>query len=131
LRLLLDTNIFLEVILDQEAASDSRSVLLSGDRHELFVTDYSVHSIGLALFRRKQFDVFREFVNDLSRAPVTVISLAASDLGLVADAAARFQLDFDDAYQYAAANRNQLALISFDRDFDRTDIGRKVPSDVL
>jgi hypothetical protein len=31
----------------------------------------------------------------------------------------------------ASESRNRLALVSFGGDFDRTDIDRKVPSDVL
>jgi uncharacterized protein len=43
----------------------------------------------------------------------------------------KFHLDFDDAYQYVAAKRNGLLLVSFDADFDKTDIKRKVPADLL
>ncbi len=43
----------------------------------------------------------------------------------------RFNLDFDDAYQYVAAKRNDLLLVSLDADFDRTDLGRKTPADLL
>jgi predicted nucleic acid-binding protein len=39
-----------------------------------------------------------------------------------------FHLDFDDAYQYAAAFHHDLVLISFDSDFDKTKLGRKTPS---
>jgi len=40
-------------------------------------------------------------------------------------------LDFDDAYQYVAAEKHNLTLISFDADFDRTERGRKTPQAVL
>lgn len=43
----------------------------------------------------------------------------------------QFRLDFDDAYQYAAAGKHTLTLVSFDADFDRTDRGRKTPQEVL
>ena len=39
-----------------------------------------------------------------------------------------FSLDFDDAYQYATAEHFDLAIVSFDADFDRTDRGRLTPS---
>jgi hypothetical protein len=42
-----------------------------------------------------------------------------------------FNLDFDDAYQYVAAEKHDLTLVSFDADFDRTDRGRKTPADIL
>jgi predicted nucleic acid-binding protein len=40
-------------------------------------------------------------------------------------------LDFDDAYQYVAAEKRDLTLVSFDSDFDRTRRGRKTPGEVL
>jgi len=45
--------------------------------------------------------------------------------------AKRFNLDFDDAYQYAAAEKYILTLVSHDRDFDGTELGRTTPAKVL
>lgn len=59
MRLLADTNIFLEVILNQDKAPDARALLAQNDDHDIFMTDYSLHSIGVLLFRRKQHDIFR------------------------------------------------------------------------
>jgi len=42
-----------------------------------------------------------------------------------------FNLDFDDAYQYAIAEKYDLTIVSFDRDFDRTERGRKTPGEVV
>jgi len=41
-----------------------------------------------------------------------------------------FKLDFDDAYQYIAAEKYDLTIVSFDSDFDRTTRGRKTPSEI-
>jgi predicted nucleic acid-binding protein len=49
----------------------------------------------------------------------------------VIDISRKFGLDFDDAYQYAAAQEQNLTLVSFDADFDRTSRGRKSPSEIL
>jgi len=40
------------------------------------------------------------------------------------------RLDFDDAYQYTAAAEYNLALVSFDSDFERTPRGRLTPADI-
>ena len=40
------------------------------------------------------------------------------------DFAERFQLDFDDAYQYAAAVKHELTIVSLGADFDRTERAR-------
>jgi hypothetical protein len=43
----------------------------------------------------------------------------------------QYNLDFDDAYQYAAAEIYDLMIVSFDGDFDRTQRGRTTPAVVL
>ena len=132
MKLLLDTNIFLEVILDQERANEARTLLSEIEGHEFFISDYSLHSIGLLLFRRGQHEVFRQFLKDMILGVgVAVIALSAKETEGLIQVAQRFGLDFDDAYQYAVAKRYGLTIISFDSDFDRTERGRKTPKDLL
>lgn len=130
MNLLLDTNVFLEVILGQKAAPQARLVLDNRRQHGLFVSDYAFHSIGLLLFRRGQHDVFEQFANDLLRGSITLISLRPEDAGSIVIHAQQFGLDFDDAYQYTVAERHELRVVSFDGDFDRTTRGRLKPSEV-
>jgi len=63
-------------------------------------------------------------------AGVAVIGLSAQEMKGIIQVARRFGLDFDDAYQYAVAERYGLTVVSFDADFDRTERGRKVPKDL-
>jgi len=129
---LIDTNIILEMILDQARADEARALLIQIEEHEFFLSDYSLHSIGLLLFRRKQHHTFRQFLNDMIvRAGMVVVSVPAGELESVIAAAQRFNLDFDDAYQYVAAERYNLTLVSFDSDFDRAERGRKTPAEIL
>jgi hypothetical protein len=39
----------------------------------------------------------------------------------------QYHLDFDDAYQFTAAEEYSLILVSFDTDFDRTSLKRMNP----
>lgn len=64
-------------------------------------------------------------------AGMLVASILPDEMESVAQAAQRFNLDFDDAYQYAAANKYDLTIVSFDSHFDQTDRGRKTPADIL
>jgi hypothetical protein len=131
MRLLLDTNIFLEIVLEQERAPEAKSLLINADQHEFFASDFSLHSIGLALFRPRRYEMFRVFVKDmLLVAGTTLLSLNVADMGSVAVAAERFKLDFDDAYQYVVAGKHNLTIVSFDSDFDRTERGRLTPAQV-
>ena len=65
MKLLLDTNIFLEIILDQEKAVEAKNLLLHAEQHDFFISDYSLHSIGLLLFRKNRHSTFQEFVQDV------------------------------------------------------------------
>lgn len=40
MRLLVDTNIFLEVILEQEKAQAARDLLSRAEEHDFFISDY-------------------------------------------------------------------------------------------
>ena len=132
MKLLLDTNIFLEVILDQERAKEAQALLSEVEKYEFSISDYSLHSIGLLLFRRGQHEVFRQFLKDIILGVgVAVVALSAQEMEGLIQVAQRFSLDFDDAYQYVVAERYGLTIISFDADFDRTERGRKVPKDLL
>ena len=132
MRLLIDTNIFLEVILDQEKAADAKALLAKTDEHEFFISDYSLHSIGLLLFRRKQHDTFRQFIADMIlNVRARIATLPPEDVEAIIGPSQKFNLDFDDAYQYAAADKYDLIIVSFDSDFDRTGRGRKAPAEVL
>ncbi len=132
MRLLLDTNIFLEIILQQEKEEQVKNLFESAEEHEYFMSDYSLHSIGLFLFRRRQHDVFQKFLDDMTvNAGIRVISVFADGMEAVIDVARKFGLDFDDAYQYVAAEKHDLILVSFDADFDRTERGRKTPTEIL
>jgi uncharacterized protein len=131
MRLVIDTNIFLEVILEQSKASEARVLLTKTEEHEFFLTDYSLHSIGLLLFRRQQHNVFQDFLDDmLVRAGMSVVSLAVEDMSALIQTAQQFNLDFDDSYQYVAAKNSDLKIVSFDRDFDRTERGKRLPTEI-
>ena len=132
MRLLLDTNIFLEILLDQERAEESRMLLRSTQTHEFFATDFTLHSIGCKLFGRAQHTVFVDFLREtVANAVLEVLSLTVEELQSVAAVARDCALDFDDAYQYAAAENRDLTIVSFDSDFDRTERGRRTPAEVL
>lgn len=72
------------------------------------------------------------FVEDVFvRGGVGLATLAPSVLPHVVEVMDSFHLDFDDAYQYVAAEQFQAVMVSFDHDFDRTDRGRQTPAMIL
>ena len=128
---LADTNIFLEALLGQDKKDDVQSFLQTIDLRSIFITDLSLHSIGIILYRLKNFALFSSFVEDIIVDGIGILSLPPEDLKTLELTADRFNLDFDDAYQYAVAAKYEMQLIGFDTDFDRTERKRKEPIEVL
>ncbi|MBU1298510.1 MAG: PIN domain-containing protein [Bacteroidetes bacterium] len=46
----------------------------------------------------------------------------------IVESSQKFKLDFDDAYQYSTSEKYDLIIVSFDKDFDRTQRGRIQPA---
>ncbi len=129
---LLDTNIWLERLLDQDKSTEVGKLLETIPSNELFVTDFTFHSISIILCKLRKFDIYKKFVQDVFLdGGVSLIHLEPEDMDRIIIVIEKFNLDFDDAYQYVAAEKYDLELISFDSDFDQTILGRKTPEDVL
>jgi len=129
---LLDINILLELLLNQKKSSDVERLLLDIPAQSLYLTEFSLYSIGIILLRQKKSAAYLAMIDDLiERAGVNVLRLLPGDLREVAGYAQSFNLDFDDAYQYAVAERYGLTIVSLDKDFDRTSKGRKEPAEIV
>ena len=129
---LLDTNIILELLLDQDRSNEVEQFLHTTEPGKLHISEFSLYSFGILLTRRKLQGIFLQMTNDLLiSGGVEVLRLAVVDMPAVVVASQQFNLDFDDSYQYVVARRFGLALVSFDTDFDRTDLERNTPADLL
>jgi|SRR6266540_795655 len=129
---LIDTNIWLELLLQQDKAGEVSSFFQVVDASSLAITDFTLYSIGIILTRLKKYDAFDDFVADtLEENSVNRICLDPSALRKISVIQKQFSLDFDDAYQYVAATENELVLVSFDADFDKTTLGRKTPAELI
>jgi hypothetical protein len=129
---LLDSNIWLERLLNQAHAEDVRKLLESVDAPVLFISDFWFHSLCNILTRTRRIPVLDQFITDLfGESGVTMLGVAAADTRGVTAAMQAQQLDFDDAYQYVISRGDGLTLVSFDSDFDRTDLKRQTPAHVL
>jgi predicted nucleic acid-binding protein len=128
---LVDTNVWLERLLDQSKSEEVRKFLDDTPSERLFITDFSFHSIGVILEKLKQTDTFQHFVKDaFIDGAVVLLHLSPEDTLRIVQIIKQYNLDFDDAYQYTAAEKHNLSLISFDSVFDKTERGRKTPAEV-
>jgi len=129
---LVDTNVWIERLLEQERSLEVKHFLANTPSENLSMTDFAFHSIAVILIKLKKAEELLKFVNDaFVEGSVSLVHLAPGDIQDIISAVEKFNLDFDDAYQYVAAEKYNLTLVSFDSDFDRTDIGRKTPSEIL
>lgn len=129
---LIDTNVWLEVLLEQKNESQARLFFERTNPSDLAITDFSLYSIGIILSRLKKQDSFVDFLSDtIEDSGVVQIRLAVSDLKKVILVQSKHKLDFDDAYQYVVAEKFNIVIVSFDHDFDQTERGRKTPQEIL
>lgn len=116
---LFDTNIFLEILLGQEKKETCKKVLIefSGS---VYISEFSIHSIGIILMKHKKFEVFDAFINDLMRN-AGVLTIPLTDYHKISGIAQKYQLDFDDSFQSLIAFKNMLGIITLDSDFKKIE----------
>lgn len=129
---LVDTNIWLERLLAQAKSDEVRDFLDRIPTGELFITDFAFHSLCVVLTRLKKETELRQFAQDVFvDGAVTLVTVAPEETALLLETMEAFKLDFDDAYQYVAAEKQSLVIVSFDSDFNRTPRGKKTPAEIL
>jgi predicted nucleic acid-binding protein len=130
--LLLDTNIILEIALEQDNAQECVNLLEQYDKIDFFISDFSIHSIGVILNKRNNLEKFDKLIEDLRLVIKAILSLDHYyDLKRLINIMKAFDLDFDDAYQYRIAEKYKLTIVSFDKDFDKTKLGKRTPTEIL
>ena len=114
---LVDTNVFLEILLNQ-AGRKKCEAFLQGEKGAAWISDFTLHSIGVLLFRQKRPELFAQFAAD-TLPQLTILSLSEAGYSRLAEVNTRHGLDFDDAYQFSVARENHLAVATQDKDFQR------------
>ena len=113
---LVDTNVFLEILLNQPGRAKCEQFLRQ-NTGALAIADFSLHSIGVIMLRRQRAGLFADFLND-SLPNLELLHL--DRIGYPAVARAEdFGLDFDDAYQFTVAKAHGLAIATQDQHFAR------------
>jgi len=98
----------------------------------IVITDFALHSIGIALYNLNKREVFDDFICDVFiEESVNIVTVDPEDLFIMLPEVHQYKLDFDDTYQYFAAVKFDLILVSFDKDFDKTADGRKTPGEII
>ena len=114
---LVDTNIFLEILLGQDKKEVCKS-FLDENIGDLNTTDFSLHSIGVILFRYSKEGIFDKFVEDVM-PDTKILSLPMELYRDVVTVRKNLNLDFDDTYQYSVAKYYGLKVVTMDKDFEK------------
>jgi uncharacterized protein len=131
-RYLVDTNVWLERLLDHEKSVIASNFFDLIPTDSLYVSDFSIHSIGVILSRLKKYDIFEKFINDLFiNGQIELLSLDSSDLLDVIGNIQKYKFDFDDSYQFSIAQKYDLTIVTFDTDFNIKGIKKKTPDDIV
>lgn len=132
---LIDTNIFLEVLLAQKRKKEAKKFLqyVSNGTLVAYFSRFSLYSIELLLTKLKMLNELATFLIAIKKFKgLRIISTTPTDNLLIVKITKNTSLDFEDALQYYLVKKYNLdGIISFDTDFDNTDINRFEPKDVI
>jgi uncharacterized protein len=131
MKYLADTNVWLELLLGRERLDECKAFFQNVETNSIAISEFSLYSIGIILCRLNKEEVFEDFLDDIANSFISKIKLEIEDIKYLLQIKRKYNLDFDDAYQYVVAERYNLTIISFDSDFDRTDLKRKTPREVI
>ncbi len=112
MRILVDTNVFLDYILDREEADEAEKffVLCRKMKHQIYVTSMSLRDIGYIVQRNKHS---RE---DAKKAQMAVYNLCSKVIGISEDDAIdslyEDKKDYEDSLQAHSAMRNFVDIIA-------------------
>ncbi|HUY01400.1 MAG TPA: PIN domain-containing protein [Candidatus Deferrimicrobium sp.] len=131
MKYLIDTNIFLEVLLKRkrkEACKIFLTKVRTGEIRAIF-SHFALYSIEILLSSQKKYNGLRKFLRSLTRYKGLIIyNTRLSDQMKIIEIMKKYALDFDDALQLCVALINQISgIVSYDPHFDKnfTDINFK------
>jgi predicted nucleic acid-binding protein len=132
---LVDTNIFLEVMLSQARSRECEVFLKSVKEgvSKAFVTDFSIYSVMIIMSSLSKMDELRVFLSSLSAYKGLAIHRnGLKDLLRAIGIMREKRLDLDDAIQYSAAvSLGVKAIVSFDKHFDGLEVPRVEPAQLV
>ena len=130
--MLLDTNIFLELMLGQKRAPECERLLeaVSKGEREATVTHFSIHAMEAILGSGKGLT---SLLRNLETSQgLYVYETSVSEEAAVGLITLERKLDFDDALQYYVARKiGAESIVSFDRHLDGLDVPRLEPRMVM
>jgi predicted nucleic acid-binding protein len=130
---LIDSNIFLEILMKQKKSEQCKELLNKIAQGEIrtIVSKFTVHGIEGML--TEDPEALETFLNNItSLVNLKVVNTDLEEEKQILELSKSTKMDFDDALQYSIAKRENIkAIISFDTDFDGTELKRVEPEELI
>jgi len=86
----------------------------------LFISDFSLHSIGVILLRNKKEKIYEKFINDVL-PKISLITLSKEKYIDITKISKKYKLDFDDSYQTCILIYQGFEIVTMDKDFRKVE----------
>lgn len=132
--MLIDSNIIMEIPRRQKFAAECKLFLeavQSGQFSEkIFITRFALSSIE-AMLNKVDKNFLKKILLSITNGNINLFDTTIDDELLILASQESLGLDFDDAVQFVAANRLHTYIVTFDKDFKKTEIQLKTPAQVV
>src|SRR3989338_11585854 len=110
---LIDTNIFLEILLEQEKSRECESLLskIPDGKILFYVGSFTIHSIEVIMTRNKKLNELTEFLMDIIKSKIVRLETSITEDLSVLKVMKEIKLDFDDAMQCYLCTKFNLNIV--------------------
>lgn len=134
LMLFIDTNIFLEYLLERKNWEQCKELFKKIERGEVnaITSGFCIHTIELFMLAHKKETELKEFLIQMANLEKLLIyhTMLVDEIKIISNLG-KNNLEFEDALQYHVARQFKCkAIISFDSHFDSLEIPRKEPKEI-
>lgn len=123
---LIDSNIFLEILQNQENKEDCKKVQgeIAEEEIHAAASKYTIHGIEGML--SEEPDALDKFMTNItSLMTLKIVETTMHQEKQILEIAINSEMDLDEGVQYLVAKKENIEkIISYDTDFDRTDLKR-------
>ncbi|MEK7085512.1 MAG: PIN domain-containing protein [Patescibacteria group bacterium] len=130
--MLIDSNIVFSLLLEQNSYEETERLFDAIEHLSLKVQilDFALYSATLNFLKRGHHQEIKQFLETLNSSK-NIFIYRPKPSEISAALSLKVSLDFDDKLHYYLAKKKNLTLVSYDRDFDKTDLKRLTPAQAL
>lgn len=130
--MLIDTNVLLSFLLDQNDYPNTEKFLIYTEKQKipLKILDFAFYSTCIALDRVGEDNLIKKLTEIIKKLPnIQIIKPKVEEILEALNY--QVNLDFDDRLHYYFTRKYNLTFITYDKDFNKTDIKIYSPKEAL